>query len=94
MASYLPSCILNALLIIPHYIVSIRNSLRPVPPAISQSNPQKPLITPAVATAPPVLGVDKAAEELSEHEASASETGSEADVESNSSSVDGSWIQT
>jgi hypothetical protein len=93
LASYLPSGILNTLLIIPHFLVSVRNSLLPVAPAIPQPVPEKPLVPPAVATAPPAPDVAEAAEELSDHEASASETGSEADVESNSSGVESSWIQ-
>lgn len=95
MASYLPSYILNTLLIIPHFLISVRNALLPITPAIAQPYPppQPPALPPSsVPTAPPASEVAKAAEELSEHEASASDTGSEADVESNSSGVESSWV--
>lgn len=82
---------------IPHFLISIRNSLLPVPPAIAQPYPppEAPVIPPPpTAAAPAVAEVAKVAEELSDHEASAStsEAGSEADVESNSSGVESSWI--
>lgn len=95
MASYLPSHILNTLLIIPHFLISVRNALLPITPAIAQPYPppQPPVAhLPVVDTAPPAPEVAKAAEELSEPEASASDTGSEAEVESNSSGVESSWI--
>jgi hypothetical protein len=94
-ASYLPSKVLNTLLAIPHFLVAIRNSLLPSPP--QPSPPPQPVgpPPPAVATAPPAPNVTNSAEELSEHETSASETGSEADVESNSGheGVGSSWIK-
>jgi hypothetical protein len=94
-ASYLPSKVLNLLLGIPHFLISIRNSIlgsAVVQPTLPPPGPVVP--PPAVATAPPAAEVNKVAEELSEHEAS--EAGSEADVESNSSGHDGvesSWIK-
>ncbi|KIM79608.1 hypothetical protein PILCRDRAFT_823146 [Piloderma croceum F 1598] len=92
-ASYLPSKTLNFLLGIPHFLVSIRNSLLPRPPTVAQPSPPPPTQPPL---APPAAEVDKAVEELSEHDASASETSSEVDVESNSSGhegVESSWIK-
>jgi len=96
-ASYLPSKVLNTLLNIPHFLVSIRNSLLCTPSAVEQQHrlSQRLLPHPA-ATAPAAADVTKTEEELSEHEASASDTGSEADVDSNSSGHDGvasSWIK-
>ena len=96
-ASYLPSKVLNALLGVPHFLVSIRNSFLPRPPTVGQPQPssQPPVVHPQPA-APAGADVSKAADELSEHGASASDTGSEADVESNFSDHEGigsSWIK-
>jgi hypothetical protein len=92
--------VLNVLLIIPHFLISIRNSLLPNPPTVGQQSrpsqhPLGPLPSPA-ATVPVAADGIKLAEELSEHEGDVSETGSEADAESNSSGHDGvgsSWIK-
>ena len=89
MASYLPSYILNALLTIPHFLISVRNALLPITPTIAQPYPP-PVASPVVATTSPAIEVAKATEELSEHEAS--DTGSDADTESNSSGVESSWV--
>ncbi|RPD67955.1 hypothetical protein L226DRAFT_555675 [Lentinus tigrinus ALCF2SS1-7] len=97
-ASYLPPLLLDALLNIPYFLASIRNALLPVPPRV--------ILPPRVAAAaqppppPPASVVTAAAAEKqpeptsgtdSEHEHS--ETGSEADVESNSG-VGESWVPT
>ena len=91
MASYLPSYILNTLLAIPHFLISARNALLPITPQPFLP-PQPPVASPVVTTTSPAIEVTEPTEEqeLSEHEAS--DTGSEADAESNSSGVESSWI--
>jgi hypothetical protein len=81
-AARLPSFILDTLLNIPHFLVSIRNKLLPVPPSIPQTQqPPDPPVAPA------------AAEERRDPDGS-SEQGSEADAESNSGEGSGvdSWV--
>jgi hypothetical protein len=90
-ASHLPSYLLDALINIPQFLISIRNSLLPVPPAIPQSQPpaSEPPAAPTTAA-----DVDTKADDQ-ESGNDLSEPGSEADVESNAgdgSSVDNSWV--
>ncbi|KAH9848886.1 hypothetical protein C2E23DRAFT_841974 [Lenzites betulinus] len=94
-ASYLPAFWLDTLLNIPYLIVAIRNALLPIPPpVIGVLPPVEPANSPAQAQQhPAVPGTihEKHEDPESEHEHSASETGSEADVESNSG-VSESWV--
>lgn len=97
LASTLPALILDALLNLPQFLISLRNSLLPVPPPIMPYPlPERP-VAPAPAAAqrrplaeraPPPVDSD------SDHQAdTSSEAGSEADVESNEGSgVGESWI--
>ncbi|KAL0946791.1 hypothetical protein HGRIS_012964 [Hohenbuehelia grisea] len=88
-ASHLPSIILDTLLMIPHVLISIRNALLPVQPYI---RPSVPSTLPPPSSVPPPLDISSSEHEDSGHELS--ETGSEADVESNpgDGGEDGSWV--
>ncbi|GBE81750.1 predicted protein [Sparassis crispa] len=100
LASQLPALVLDALLNIPHFLVSIRNALLPVPPRVAP-DPSVPPVVPA--TVPPTAAVKKPETEESPfssdqehlHDHELSETGSEADVESNEGDASGvgeSWV--
>ena len=97
-ASHLPGLLLDALLNIPHLLISIRNALLPVPPRVAL--PYPPPVPPGRASSSTLRHsvqeesfVDSDPERRdNEH----SETGSEADVESNEgygSGVGESWIR-
>jgi len=89
-ASNLPSLILDGLLNLPHFLISLRNRILPVEPFVRQ--------TPDVPQPPPVppMGVATAdSGGVHEHEEAGnepSETSSEADAESNASESVDSWI--
>ncbi|EMD37938.1 hypothetical protein CERSUDRAFT_113080 [Gelatoporia subvermispora B] len=103
LASYLPPLILDALLNLPHFLSTLRNGFLLVPPRAIPSQPLPP-VQPASTAQPTAPQGEKSAqqpEELprvsdgeQEHE-QLSETGSDADVESNSgygSGVGESWV--
>ena len=108
LASHLPSSMLDILLSLPQFLISVRNRLLPVIPAIAQPYPppQPPAAPPVMPTTAPVVAPARAAstvakapsepeviiEELSDHDVS-SDTGSEADVESGGENVESSWIK-
>ncbi|THH17127.1 hypothetical protein EW146_g3643 [Bondarzewia mesenterica] len=120
MASYFPTSILDIVLNLPHFLLSVRNALLPVPPRVtvpSSLQAAAPPVPPAPAptsapvpapapapaaatvTAPKNLdpvgekeGEDSAA--TSEQELDISETGSEADVESNAGDVTSNTLST
>lgn len=87
-ASFLPPLLLDTLINIPHFLISLRNSLLPVQPFVLRPYPP-----PTVQQAPlPPAGPVRTDEEESGNDLS--ETGSEADVESNSGDGTGvgSWV--
>ncbi|KAI1791665.1 hypothetical protein LXA43DRAFT_389248 [Ganoderma leucocontextum] len=97
-ASQLPSILLDAILNLPYFLISIRNALLPIAPHIIAPAPPVP---PAVAPIPQPAAAAAASSEKqaegteSEHEPTSSDTGSEADVESNEgygSGVGESWV--
>ncbi|KAG6854707.1 hypothetical protein C0991_002419 [Blastosporella zonata] len=89
-ASYLPSSVLDILISIPHFLISVRNRLLPVEPFV---RPPPEIALPSVkpASADPVPSSDE-----DSHDNSNSEASSEADVESNASDsgVSASWVST
>ncbi|KAI0053873.1 hypothetical protein FA95DRAFT_1551638 [Auriscalpium vulgare] len=99
-ASLLPSILLDAIVAFPHALMLLRNTIRPSPPSIPGAMPATappPPVTPTAARPSPKSDSDVAdsgaASEHEEHDAS--ETGSEADVESNSgdgAGVGDSWV--
>ncbi|KIM49354.1 hypothetical protein M413DRAFT_438540 [Hebeloma cylindrosporum] len=85
LASYLPSLVLDGLINLPHFLISIRNRLLPV----------QPFREPPADLPPPVAERKPATTELKEqlHTPSESEATSDADVESNAGdTVDSSWV--
>ena len=85
LASHLPSLLLEGLINLPHFLISIRNRLLPV----------QPFREPPVDLPPPVTERKPATTELKEqlHTPSESETNSDADVESNAGDmVESSWV--
>lgn len=108
MASWLPAFILDTLVNIPHFLMSIRNALLPVPPRLILPDPAPHaprVVLPDPITAPSHLVPPGLAPQKSdiedpvsdqEHQQDPeSEAGSEADVESNEgygSGVGESWI--
>ncbi|THG99826.1 hypothetical protein EW026_g2587 [Hermanssonia centrifuga] len=91
LASTLPPLVLDSLLNLPHFLLSIRNALLPVPPRVVL--PSTP--APSTAQRQPLTGYSSA-ESDPEGPHDISEAGSEADVESNEggygSGVSESWI--
>ena len=90
LASNLPALILDTLLNLPAFLLSIRNALLPVPPRLPYPPPALPAAAP-----PPAAPKPQPAEAPADSEADAlSDTGSEADVESGAegSGVGESWI--
>ena len=92
MASNLPALILDTLLNLPAFLLSIRNALLPVPPRLPYPSPVPPPMSTSTAPAqlrpqPEETPVDSESENLSD-------TGSDADVESSvgGSGVGESWI--
>jgi hypothetical protein len=74
-ASHLPAWILDAVLNIPHLLISIRNRLLPVPPALPPTDTSSPRVPPTAQ-----LQADDAT--TFDREVDHSEVGSEAEVES------------
>ncbi|KAJ6453485.1 hypothetical protein C8R47DRAFT_1168125 [Mycena vitilis] len=82
-ASFLPPLLLDTLISIPHFLISLRNSFLPVQPFVRHPHSLPPV--------QPAHDTPAALEEESGNELS--ETGSEADVESNSGEAGvGSWV--
>lgn len=81
-AAQLPSFVLDTLLNIPYFLISIRNRLLPVEPFVRPTPevPLPPLEAPAVPVKPSSKGDESP------------DSSAEADVESNADSVDSSWI--
>ena len=85
LASHLPSLLLDGLINLPHFLISIRNRLLPVQPF---REPPPDLPPPVIERKP---ATTKPKEQL--HTSSESETTSDADVESNAGdTVDSSWV--
>lgn len=82
MASHLPSLILDTILNIPHFLISIRNALLPIQPTVVLPPPLVP--PPAPATGPSATYASSGSDPDTESANEMSETGSDADVESNS----------
>ncbi|KAF7338038.1 Protein kinase domain-containing protein [Mycena venus] len=84
-ASFLPPLLLDTLINIPHFLISVRNALLPVQPFVRHPPPPPPVER--AQQAPPAVRVeeDESGNDLSE-------TGSEADVESNSGDGAGTWV--
>lgn len=90
MASHLPSILLDGLLNLPYYLISIRNWLLPVQPFR-----QPPETLPPVPTVKQEISETTEAEVREEPQncASENEASSEGDVESNSGdTVESSWV--
>ncbi|KAH9928225.1 uncharacterized protein B0H18DRAFT_1159102 [Fomitopsis serialis] len=102
LASYLPGVLLDTILNIPHFLISIRNALLPIQPHVilpqsTYTPPVPPTASVAPTPAPPaesqLPAQEQAVDSDPEQHDNASETGSEADVESNAGSgVGESWI--
>ncbi|PIL24462.1 hypothetical protein GSI_14216 [Ganoderma sinense ZZ0214-1] len=96
-AAELPAILLDAILNLPYFLISIRNALLPIAPhVIAPAPPARPAPTSAPAPQPSAAAASassaSASEKLAEgadseheheHELNSSDTGSEADVESN-----------
>ena len=95
LAARLPAVLLDALLNVPYLLASARNALLPVPPRVPVA-PPAPAPAPGPAAVPPQAPVAEKAQESTDSDREHSETGSEADVESNEggygSGVGESWI--
>ncbi|KAM5538033.1 hypothetical protein V8D89_008230 [Ganoderma adspersum] len=100
-ASQLPAILLDAILNLPYLLISIRNALLPVAPhVIAPAPPAPPAPAPAPQPQPAAAAATSSSEKQaegtdSEHEPTSSDTGSEADVESNEgygSGVGESWV--
>ena len=88
MASHLPSVLLDGLLNLPYFLISIRNWLLPVQPFR-----QPPGNLPPVPTVKQESSVTTEVKEESLNCASENEANSEGDVESNSGdTVESSWV--
>ncbi|KAJ6624515.1 hypothetical protein B0H10DRAFT_1784718 [Mycena sp. CBHHK59/15] len=81
-ASFLPPLLLDTLISIPHFLISVRNALLPIQPFVRHPPPLPP--APA-SLADPARNEEDSGNDLSE-------TGSEADVESNHEAGVGSWV--
>ncbi|KAJ6502209.1 hypothetical protein C8R45DRAFT_975762 [Mycena sanguinolenta] len=88
-ASFLPPLLLDTLINIPHFLISVRNALLPVQPFIRHPPPLPPVER---APGPPTVAQSETDE--SSNDLSLSETGSEADIESNSGDGTGvgTWV--
>jgi hypothetical protein len=86
-ASFLPPLLLDTLINIPHFLISVRNRLLPVQPFVRHPPPLPP-----VERAQPPPAAAQSEEEESGNDLS--ETGSEADIESNSGDGGGvgTWV--
>ena len=100
MAARLPAILLDTLINIPYLLISIRNALLPVPPRVPLPPPapaQAPAAAPKNAPAHSAAAAALAkSQEGTDSDREHSETGSEADVESNEggygSGVGESWV--
>ncbi|CCM04418.1 uncharacterized protein FIBRA_06595 [Fibroporia radiculosa] len=101
MAAHLPALVLDAILNIPHFLVSVRNALLPVPLPVHRPEglamvTRPPTVIPTdIQKVTTVTVAQLEAEHPREVEVEHSETGSEADVESNEgygSGVAESWV--
>ncbi|KAG6899417.1 hypothetical protein C0993_010454 [Termitomyces sp. T159_Od127] len=82
-ASYLPSSILDTLLNVPAFLISVRNCLLPA----------EPFVRPPADLPPPAQPTNAAALDIDDENHDQSEANSEADVESNASDgVSSSWV--
>ncbi|KAJ7593892.1 hypothetical protein C8J56DRAFT_925475 [Mycena floridula] len=92
LASFLPSLLLEILLNIPHFLISVRNSLLPAQPYIRPPTDPLPSNT-VVSRISNKPHVESDPEDVNSHH-DRSDTGSEADVESNEGDVVGpdSWV--
>ena len=89
MASHLPSVLLDGLLNLPYFLISIRNWLLPVQPFRQPPETLPPVPTVKQENSATTTGV----REESEDDASENEANSEGDVESNSGdTVESSWV--
>ena len=94
-ASHLPAILLDAILNLPYFLVSIRNALLPIAPHVIAPAPPAPARAQARAPQPAAAASSSTSEKQaegpdSEHEINSSDTGSEADVESNEGGE--SWV--
>ena len=88
MASHLPSVLLDGLLNLPYFLISIRNWLLPAQPF-----QQPPETLPHVPKVKQEISATTEVKEESQGCASENETNSEGDVESNSGdTVESSWV--
>jgi len=89
-ASHLPSLILDSLLNIPHFLISIRNRILPVEPFFRRAPdlPLPPPVTPRAAT----TAINREGHGHDDGGNEPSDTSSEADAESNTSESVDSWI--
>ncbi|KAL1732465.1 hypothetical protein EV714DRAFT_206608 [Schizophyllum commune] len=94
LASHLPTSLLDTLLNFPYYLIAVRNALLPAQPFVIPPTDVEELPLPAATAAGAHKQTTSENDESSGNERS--ETGSDADVESNNtgdaSSVDHSWI--
>ncbi|KAF8201760.1 hypothetical protein BJ912DRAFT_1117148, partial [Pholiota molesta] len=90
-ASHLPSLLLDGLINLPHFLVSIRNRLLPIEPFRTPPTDLPPPVTAKQASINTVITPTTAKEDTPE--SSEVETSSDADVESNAGdAVDSSWV--
>ena len=101
MASYLPTSVLDVILNLPHFLLSVRNALLPVPPRIAlplEKGVPFPASVAAVtaprdAAAPVQAKKQEVDSSANVSDLDVSETGSEVDVESNAGEgVGDSWV--
>ncbi|KAJ7219587.1 hypothetical protein GGX14DRAFT_592890 [Mycena pura] len=94
-ASFLPPLLLDALINIPHFLITLRNAIVPVQPFVRRPPPVPPLQRAEDSPTAANAARNRSEEEDSNSSAhELSETGSEADVESNSGEHTGvgSWV--
>lgn len=93
MASYLPTSILDVILNLPHFLLSVRNALLPVPPRIALPLERGVPFSVPAAAAPVQVEKQGADSSANVSDLDISETGSEVDVESNAGEgVGDSWV--
>ncbi|KAI0312381.1 hypothetical protein OF83DRAFT_1067259 [Amylostereum chailletii] len=96
LASYLPRATLDAILNLPYLLLSIRNTLLPIPPRVISSGPRSlPTASPAAPVTPGPASTTAQDSPPTSDQDHDSENGSEADVESNGGDgvgVGESWV--
>ncbi|TCD66178.1 hypothetical protein EIP91_001671 [Steccherinum ochraceum] len=95
LASYLPAILLDGLLSLPHFLISIRNALLPIQPHVMPAQEKAPTTVAAPVPRPAQQRLrieDSPVSSDQETHEIISDTGSEADVESNGSGVGESWV--